>query len=84
MLTTIVRELGIMHIVFGLKSYKTALGVVTQVLHRINELLVQVGDVQCMMNFMVLDINNYDILLGLYFLIKMGAVVVEKGMIQIK
>lgn len=40
---------------------------------------------QCMMNFMVVDTNCYDILLGLNFLIKMGAVVdVEKGMIQIK
>jgi hypothetical protein len=31
---------------------------------------------------MVMDIDNYDILLGLYFLIKMGTIVdVEKGMI---
>jgi len=38
-----------------------------------------------MMNFMMVDINNYDIFLGVDFLIKMGVVVdVEKGMIHIR
>jgi hypothetical protein len=49
---------------------------------RINEVLVKVGDVQCNMTFMVVDIDNYDILLGLDFLIKIGAIVdVEKNLI---
>ncbi len=34
------------------------------------------------MVFMVVDINNYDVLLGLYFLIKIKVVVdIEKGLI---
>jgi len=34
------------------------------------------------MNFTVMDIDNYDIILGLDFFIKMGKIVdVEKGMI---
>lgn len=37
------------------------------------------------MVFMVVDTNNYDVLLGLDFLIKIGAMVdVEHGLIQIK
>ncbi len=40
MLVAIIQKLGIMHLVFGLESYKTALGVVTQALSRISELLV--------------------------------------------
>jgi len=37
------------------------------------------------MNFMVEDTNNYDILLGLYFLTNIGIVVdIKKGMIQIR
>ncbi len=38
----------------------------------------------CQMIFLVVDINNYDLLLGLDFLIKIRAVVdVEKGIIQV-
>jgi len=37
------------------------------------------------MTFMVVNINNYDVLLGLDFLIKIGAIVdVEQGLIQVK
>jgi hypothetical protein len=37
------------------------------------------------MTFMVVDIDNYDLLLELDFLIKIGAIVdVEKGTIQVK
>jgi hypothetical protein len=37
------------------------------------------------MTFMVVDINNYDIFLGLDFLMKIGAIVdVEQGLIQVK
>jgi hypothetical protein len=45
MSVALVQELGIMHLVFGSKSYKTVLGVVIQAPGKINELLVQVGDV---------------------------------------
>jgi hypothetical protein len=40
----IVWELGIMHLVSSLESYKTALGVITQALNKISELLVWIGD----------------------------------------
>jgi hypothetical protein len=37
------------------------------------------------MTFMVVDTNNYDVLLGLDLLIKIGAIVdVEQGLIQVK
>jgi hypothetical protein len=82
---TIIQELGIIHLVSHSKSYKTTSNVVIQALGKISELHVRVGDVQCLMNFMVVDINMYDILLGLDFLIKIGTVVdIEKGMIQIR
>jgi hypothetical protein len=58
---------------------------VTQALSKINELPMKVGNLQCLMTFMVLDTDNYDILLGLDFLIKIGVVVdVEKGTILIR
>jgi len=41
----------------------------------IDKVLVKVGDVQCNMTFMVVDTDSYDILLGLDFLIKIGAIV---------
>jgi len=85
MLAIVVRELGIMHLVFGFESYKTSFGVVTQALGRIFELLVKVGDVQCFMTFMIVDTDSYDFLVGLDFLIKICVVVdMEKGLIQVK
>jgi hypothetical protein len=43
-----------------------------------------VGDVQCLMTFMIVDTNNYDLLLGLNVIIKIGDIVdVEKGLIQV-
>jgi predicted aspartyl protease len=45
MATAIVRELGMMHLVTGTETYKTASGVVTQALGRIDEILVKVGGV---------------------------------------
>jgi len=81
----IIQEFGIIHLVSSSESYKTTSNVVIQALGKINELHVRVGDVQCLTNFMVVDINMYDILLGLDFLIKIGMVVdIEKGMIQIR
>jgi hypothetical protein len=69
-----------MHLVTRPKTYKTAFGVVTQAMGRFNEMIIKVGNVQCTMTFMVVDTNSYDILLGLDFLIKIGAIVdVERG-----
>jgi len=31
----------------------------------VEDLLVYVGEIQCFMTFMIVDINNHDILLGL-------------------
>jgi hypothetical protein len=37
------------------------------------------------MTFMVVDTNSYDVLLGLDFLIKIGAIIdVERGLIQVR
>jgi predicted aspartyl protease len=75
MAAVIVRELGMMHLVTGSETYKTASGVITQALGRIDEVPVKVGGVQCSMTFMVVDTDSYDVLLGLDFLIKIGAIV---------
>jgi predicted aspartyl protease len=81
----VVRELGIMHLVTGNESYKTASGVVTRALGRVDEVQVKIGGVQCAMTFMVVDTDGYDVLLGLDFLMKIGAVVdVEQGLIQVR
>ncbi len=78
----VVRELGMMHLVTGNESYKTASGVVTRALGRIDELQVRIGGIQCTMTFMVVDTDGYDVLLGLDFLMKIGAVLdVERGLI---
>jgi hypothetical protein len=45
MLASVVRELGIIHLISGSKSYKTTSGVVIHVLGRISELHVKVGNV---------------------------------------
>jgi predicted aspartyl protease len=82
---TVVRELGVMHLVTGNESYKIASGVVTRALGRVDEIQVKIGGVQCSMTFMVVDMDGYDVLLGLDFLMKIGAVVdVERGLIQVK
>jgi hypothetical protein len=81
----VVRELGIMHLVTGNESYKTASGVVTRALGRVDEVQVKIGGVQCAMTFMVVDTDGYGMLLGLDFLMKIRAVVdVERGLIQVK
>jgi predicted aspartyl protease len=80
-----VREMGMMHLVVGSESYKTTSRVITQALGRIDEVAVSVGGVNCAMTFIVVDTDNYDVLLGLDFLMKIGAVVdVERGLIQIR
>ncbi len=81
----VVRELGIMHLVTGNESYKTASGVITRALGRVDEIQVRIGGIQCAMTFMVVDMDGYDMLLGLDFLMKIGAVVdVERGLIQVR
>jgi predicted aspartyl protease len=45
MVAAVVRELGMMHLVTGSETYKTASGVVTQALGRIDEVPVKVGGV---------------------------------------
>jgi hypothetical protein len=81
----IVRELGIMHLVTGNESYKTALGVITRALGRVDEIQVKIRGIQCAMTFMVVDTDGYDVLLGLDFLMKIGAVVdVERRLIQVR
>jgi predicted aspartyl protease len=85
MAAVMVRELGMMHLVTGSETYKTTSGVVTQALGQIDEVSVKVGSVQCTMTFMVVDTDNYDVLLGLDFLMKIEAIVdVERGLIQVK
>jgi len=85
MAVVVVRELGLMHLVSGFETYKTSSGIVTQALGRIDEVPVKVGGVQCTMTFMVVDMDNYDVLLGLDLLIKIGAIVdVERGLIQVR
>jgi hypothetical protein len=64
---------------------KTTLGTVTIVLGRLDDILVRVGNVICNMVFLVVDTDTYDLLLGLDFLMKIGAVVdVEKCIIQVR
>jgi hypothetical protein len=71
--------------VTGNESYKTASGVITRALGRVDEIQVKIGGIQCAMTFMVVDTNRYDVLLGLDFLMKIGAVVdVERGLIQVR
>ncbi len=56
--------------------------IVTQAMGRIVEVLVHVGKILCKMDFMVVDTNGYDVLLGLDYLIKSGVVVdVEHNLI---
>jgi len=79
----VVKKLGIMHSVTRFETYKNASRVVTQALGRIDEVPIKVGRVQC--TFIVVDIDSYDVLLGLDFLIKIGAIMdVEQSLIQVK
>jgi len=85
MAAAVVREMGMMHLVSGSETYKTASGAVTRAMGRIDKVSVKAGGVLCTMTFMVVDTDNYDLLLGLDFLIKIGAIVdVERGLIQVR
>jgi hypothetical protein len=85
MAAIVVREMGMMHLVTGNENYKTASGVITRALGRVDEVQVKIGGIQCAMTFMVVDTDGYDVLFGLDFLMKFGAVVdVERGLIQVR
>ncbi len=85
MAAVVVREMGMMHLISRSETYKTASGMVTQAMGRIDEVSVKAGGVLCTMTFMVVDTDNYDMLLGLDFLIKIGAIVdVERGLVQVR
>lgn len=74
-----------MRLIVGFKSHKTISSLVTQALGRIKGLPVRIRKTTCSMVFMVVDKNNYNVLLGLDFLIKIKVVVdVEKGLIQVR
>jgi hypothetical protein len=62
-----------------------ASGIVTTALGRLDDMHVRVDNVVCSMVFLVVDIDTYDLLLGLDFLMKIGVVVnVKKGTIQVR
>jgi hypothetical protein len=46
--------------------------VVIQAFRKTIKLIIHIGQVQCNMNFMILNIDIYDDLLGLDFFIKIG------------
>jgi hypothetical protein len=73
----VVRELGMMHLMTGNESYKTASGVIIRALGQVDEIQVKIGGVQCAMTFMVVDTDGYDVLLGLDFLMKIGKFAAE-------
>jgi predicted aspartyl protease len=84
MATSIVRKLGIMHLVLGHETYKTASGIVTTILGRLDDIPMRVSNVVCSMVFLVVDTNTYNLLLGIDFFMKIGAMVnVEKNTIQV-
>jgi hypothetical protein len=84
MVASVVRELGIMHLVASHETYKTTFSIVTQTLRKIIELPVKVGGIMCQMFFLVVDTDSYDLLFGLDFLIKIRVIFdVEKGIIQV-
>jgi hypothetical protein len=79
MAPNVVKELGIMHLVLGHETYKTTSSIITQALGKIIDIPVTLGKVVCQMVFLV-NIDNYDLLVRLDFLIKIGAMGdVEKG-----
>jgi hypothetical protein len=85
MAANIVRKLGIIQLVSRHETYKTISMTITIALGRLDDILVCVGNVVCNMVFLVVDTGTYDLLLGLDFLMKIGAMVdVEKGTIQVR
>jgi predicted aspartyl protease len=73
MATSVVRKLGIMHIVSSHETYKIASCTITHALGKIAYIPITIGKGVCQMIFLVINIDNYDVLLGLDFLMKIGA-----------
>jgi hypothetical protein len=74
-----------MHLVSGHETYKTTSGTITTALGRLDDIHVHVGNIVCNMVFLVVDIDTYDLLLSLDFLMKIRAMVdVEKDIIQVR
>jgi len=74
-----------MHLVLNNENYKMESGTITRTLGRITDLPIKVGNIQCNMVFLIVDIDSYNILLGLDFLMKIKAIVdVEKGVIHLR
>jgi hypothetical protein len=63
---SVLRELGIMHLVVGLKYYKTISRVETQAMGSISDLPIQWKNTLCKMDFMVVNTDGYDVLFGLH------------------
>ncbi len=85
MVVGIVQKLGIMHLVLNNENYKMASGIITRTLGRITDLPIKVGNIQCSMVFLIVDIDSYNILLGFDFLMKIETIVdVEKGVIHLR
>ncbi len=81
MVASIVRELGIMHLVSGHETYKTTSRTITTALGRLDDIPMHVANVVCNMVFLLVGTNTYDLLSGLDFFMKIGAVVdVEKAL----
>jgi hypothetical protein len=84
MIANVVKEFGIMHLVLGHKTYKTMSRVITQTLGKITNIPITIGKVVCQMIFLVLNTYNYNISLGLDFLMKIGTIIgLEKGVIHV-
>jgi hypothetical protein len=84
MATNVVKELSIMCLVVGHETYKIAFGLVMQALGRITKLPIKLGGIICQMIFLVVNIDSYDFLLGLNFVIKIRTIVdVDKGFIHV-
>jgi hypothetical protein len=58
MVARVVHELGIMHLFISTKSHKTPSIVGTQTLGEVNEIHVRVGEIQCLVTFMVLTLTT--------------------------
>jgi hypothetical protein len=70
MATNVLKVFSIMHLVVGHETYKTTFRIVMEALGRITELPIKVGGIISQMIFLMVNTYNYDLLLGLDFLIK--------------
>jgi hypothetical protein len=55
-----------------------------QAMGMVENLLVKVGGIKCFTTYMVVNMHNYNILMGLSFLVKIGFIMhVKRGLIQL-